>query len=169
MRWPTDLAARVSPTLARVARHVLNDPERATDATLGVAREAVSEGLLDRLVHTGDLDSRESDAVARELDDLIAEFGTDTALVHLLRYRATETLSTVIQEVLARRDDPERPLTLRDVREAIVGGLLPELVGEGAIDPDDEPVVPAQLDDLVRVHGEDALAEELISSEDETL
>ncbi|MDZ7749225.1 MAG: hypothetical protein U5K43_10645 [Halofilum sp. (in: g-proteobacteria)] len=168
MHMPTDLAERVSPALAQVARRVLEDPGRDADATLAMAQQAVSGGLLERMVRAGDLDAHESDAVAAELDDLVAAFGADIALVHLLRYRAREPLSTVIQHLLARDDDPETPVTLRDVRAAIDGGLLAELVGEGVIDPDDDDAVAGQLDDLVRAHGEEALAEELTAAEDET-
>lgn len=168
MHVATDLAERVSPALARIARRVLEDPGRDADATLGMAQQAVSRGLLERMVRAGDLDAHESDAVAAELDDLAATFGSDIPLVHLQRGRAPETLSTVIQAVLARDDDPETPVTLRDVREAIDRGLLPELVGDGAIDPDDEDSVPDQLEDLVRAHGDLALAEELLGAEDET-
>jgi len=168
MEWPTDLADRVSPALARVVRHVLDDPDRSTEATLGVTRAALSRGLVRRMIEAKELDEHDRRAVVQELDALIAELGEDIPLVHLLRYRAPGPLSTVIEEVLARQGDQETPVTLAHVREAIAGDLIPGLVGQGLIDPEEDDAIGEQLEDLIRVHGERALAEELTGAEDET-
>ena len=168
MHVATDLAERVSPALAGVVRRVLDDPDRATDANLGSARDAIDHGLIEHMMRADELDARDGDAVQQELDELIEVFGRDTLLVRLLRYRAPQALSAVIEVVLERHEDPETPVTLGEVRAAIDRGLLPELVGEGVLDPDDDDAVPAQLEELVRVHGEEALAEDLLGPEQET-
>ena len=165
MTTPTDLADQVSPTLARVLRSVLDDPERAEAATLATAREAVSRGLLGTMRERGELDETDPDAVADELDDLIGEYGDQVALVHLMRGRASGPLSTLIRQLAMRSVDPENPIILEDVREALEAGLAAELTGQGLLDPGDEDTLGPELDGLIRMHGEEALAEELLGPE----
>ena len=58
-----------------------------------------------------------------------------------------------------------RPATLGAVREAMVSGLTPRLIGEGMIDEDDEGVLLEEIDELIRRFGKDALAETVIRFE----
>ena len=169
MAVPTDLADRTSPRLEAVVRRVLDDPDRSEDASLAMVREAVAAGLVEDMIRDGALEEGDRRGLARELDELVEELGGDVPAVHLLRYRAPPTLSTVIRAVMARWDDADSAPTLLHVREAVDRGLLGELAGEGTIDPDMGDLVLPQLDALIRLHGEHALAEELVASEDETL
>jgi hypothetical protein len=59
---------------------------------------------------------------------------------------------------------PQRP-TLAAVREALTRGIASRLVGEGAIDPDEDETLLAELDELIVRFGPDALAEELMRYE----
>jgi hypothetical protein len=59
---------------------------------------------------------------------------------------------------------PEEP-TLAAVRQALVQGLAARLIGDGTIDLDDDAVLIAEIDELIRRHGENAVAEELIRLE----
>lgn len=168
MNTPTDLGDQVSPALARLLRSVLDDPEREEAATLATAREAVSRGLAATMRERGELDAGEPDAVAGELDDLIEEHGDQVALVHLMRVRASGPMSTVIRQLARRSVDPDHPVTLEDVRVELEAGLAAELVGQGLLEPGDEDGLGPELEGLIRMHGEEALAEELLGPEGDT-
>ncbi|MFW5969234.1 MAG: hypothetical protein ACOCP9_01200 [Halofilum sp. (in: g-proteobacteria)] len=168
MNMPTDLADRVSPALARVLRSVLDDPEREESATLATARHAVSQGLVERMRERGELDKAETGTVLDELDALIEEYGDQVPLVHLTRVLASGPMSTLIRQIARRSVDPDRPITLDDVRAEIEAGLAAELVGQGLLDPVDEDGLGTEIDRLVRMHGREALAEELLGPEGDT-
>jgi hypothetical protein len=59
---------------------------------------------------------------------------------------------------------PQRP-TLGAVRDAMLHGLVARLVGEGAIDPDEDETLLGEIEDLIGHHGQDALAEDLLRYE----
>jgi len=61
-------------------------------------------------------------------------------------------------------DTPQR-LTLGAVREALTGGIAARLVGEGAIDPDEDQTPLAELDNPIARFGPAALAEEFMRYE----
>lgn len=166
MSIPTDLADHASSALARVLQRVLDDPERDEAATLATAREVVAHGLVDAMVRQGELDEAERDGVPEELEELIEEHGEDVAVVHLLRFRASEPMSILIRQLAARRADPEHPVNLGDVHAAIEAGLPAELVGESLVDPEAEDGLGLEADRLIRMHGEEALAEELLGPEE---
>lgn len=168
MSIPSDLSGQVSPALAAVVRRVLNDPDRDEDATLGSVRQAISKGLVGRMVAAGELDEMQRGTLAEEIDELIEAVGENVAAVHLLAERAPWPLAGVFEALLERRDDPERPATLLDVREAIDGGLLNDLLADGSIDSDEDDAVLPQLAILIKAHGEHALVEDLLSPEDES-
>jgi len=47
----------------------------------------------------------------------------------------------------------------------MVGGLTARLIGEGAIDEDDEGVLLGEIDEMIRRFGEETLAETLVRFE----
>jgi hypothetical protein len=51
------------------------------------------------------------------------------------------------------------------MREAMMKGLTAKLIGDGAIDEDDEGVLLGEIDELIRHYGEDTPAETLIRFE----
>jgi hypothetical protein len=57
------------------------------------------------------------------------------------------------------------PPTLEMVREAMISGLTARLVGEGALEEDEDDNLIAEIDALISRYGSDALAEEFIRYE----
>ena len=55
--------------------------------------------------------------------------------------------------------------TLGTVRAAMTSGLTVSLIGQGALDEDDESVLLAEIDELIDRHGRDAVAEQFIRFE----
>jgi len=165
MNAPTDLADLTSTALATLVEHVLDDPERREPATLATVQSAISAGLIEDLIRQGELDEAERDAIEEELDNLITEYGEDVAAVHVLRFRASRPMSALIRQLAARRVDLDHPVTLIEVREAIDAGVPAELVGDGVIDAEEEDGLAPEADELIRMHGEEALAEEIIGAE----
>jgi len=74
-----------------------------------------------------------------ELDRLIEEYGGEACASDFVVFKASEGLSRVIQA--AMDDISLRARTLAGMREAMVNGLTARLIGEGAIDEDDEGVL----------------------------
>ena len=48
--------------------------------------------------------------------------------------------------------------------EAAEAGLLANLIGRGELDDDEAQTILGELQDLIRRHGEDALAEDFLAS-----
>jgi hypothetical protein len=99
-----------------------------------------------------------------ELEDLIEEFGEEALASDFVGVKASEALSRVIEAAMDDVRLTEEP-TLGAVREAMSGGLIARLVGDGVIDADDDAALLAEIDDLIARHGEDAIAEDLIRLE----
>lgn len=163
LRLPVDVASRVSAELSELLERLVNDPERDTPPTLddicsALARARPGESAFEAL-HPQD-----HGTVISELDDLIEEFGGDLLASDFISVKASEALSRVIQAVM---DDPTGSggPTLGAVREAVEGGLAARMVGDGALDFDDEAAVLAEIDELIERCGEDVLAEDFIRLE----
>lgn len=80
------LSVSASEPLSRVIESVMNDENREYVATLGTVREAMSNGLLTRLVGDGVLDEDEDDSLCEEIDGLIERAGADALAENFLRY-----------------------------------------------------------------------------------
>jgi hypothetical protein len=103
-------------------------------------------------------------SLTAELDDLIEEYGDDAPVIDFVVTKASEALSRVIEAAMDDVSLPEEP-TLGAVRRALVQGLAARLIGEGAIDLDDDAGLMAEIDELIRRYGENAVAEDLIRFE----
>jgi len=99
-----------------------------------------------------------------ELDRLIEEYGKEATATDFVVVKASEGLSRLIQ---AAMDDISfrRLPTLGAMREAMVNGLTARLIGDGAIDEDDEGALLGEIEELIRRYGENTLAETLIRFE----
>jgi hypothetical protein len=158
------VARRVSAELSGVLEAFTADPDRESPATLGEVRAALRrrgapgerEG---EFLHPKDRDSR-----LVELDGLIEEYGADMLAAHFVASKASEGLSRIIETVASDRNRPRQP-TLGMVRDAMAGGLTAKLVGDGAIDEDDDGALLGEIEELIRRHGEDALAEHFVRFE----
>jgi hypothetical protein len=99
-----------------------------------------------------------------ELDRLIEEYGGDVPAIDFVVVKASEGLSRVIQAAMDDIRFPRAP-TLGAIREAMVGGVTARLIGEGAIDEDDEGVLLGEIEEMIRHYGEETLAETLVRFE----
>ena len=165
IRPSIDVATRISPELSAIIAGLVNDPElEVPPQTL----EEVRVALVDR----GSFEARETEFLHPqdetsplvELDRLIEEYGKEAIAGDFVAVKASEGLSRVIQ---AAMDDVRylRAPTLGGMRAAMVNGLTARLIGDGALDEDDEGVLLGEIDELIRTYGEDAPAETLIRFE----
>lgn len=98
------------------------------------------------------------------MDALIEEFGETALAVDFVQAYASEQLSLVI-EAMVDDENRENPPTLAAVREAVVSGLGVRLVGEGALDEDEDDTLLCEIDDLIEQFGADTLAEDFLRYE----
>ena len=75
-----------SEPLSRVIEAVMYDANRPGPPTLGSIKEAISSGLLAKLVGEGTLDEDEDDALFLEIETLIARYGEEALAENFLRY-----------------------------------------------------------------------------------
>ncbi len=156
-----DVSGRIGPILRAILVHAVNDPDLEQPLTLGGVMQALHEGLLDRLAAQGKLDLEDREAVFGELQAAMEEFGSDALAADFIPLPVSDNLSRVIEEVM----QSERLPTLRDVRNAMLSGLTSTLVGRGEIDPDEDDTLLAEIDTLIEIFGENALAEEFLGME----
>jgi hypothetical protein len=78
--------ARASEALSRVIEAVVDDENRENPPTLEEVREAMMDGLVNRLVGDGVLEEDEDDVLEQEVDELIERFGDDALAEDFLRY-----------------------------------------------------------------------------------
>ena len=78
------LGEQASEALSRVIEAAMDEAENPP--TLQDVRDAVSSGLVARLVAQGTIEEDEDETVVQEIDDLIDRFGTDVPAEDFLRY-----------------------------------------------------------------------------------
>ena len=163
MKLPIDIATRVSAELSAFIERQVNDPDREEPPTLEQARNA--------LLRSGGGDAAEAtmhpqdrNSALAEIDGLIEEYGGDMLAHYFVVAKASEGLSRIIETASGDRTLPRTP-TLGRVRQAMVEGLTARLAGDGAIDPDEDATLLAEIDELIRRHGADAVAEHFIRFE----
>lgn len=164
MRHPIDVATRVSPELSSIMELMVNDPDREEQATLGELRATLRESKGEDAMELEALHPQDRISLTVELDALIDEYGEDGTVADFVNAKASETLSRVIEAAMDDVSLPDEP-TLSAVREAVAQGLAARLIGEGTIDADDDSTLLAEIDELIRRYGEDALAEDFIRFE----
>jgi hypothetical protein len=165
IRPSIDVTTRISPELSAIIEGLVNAPDvEAPPQTLEEVRIAMVERASSEAREMEFLHPRDETSPLVELDRLIEEYGTEATATDFIVVKASEGLSRVIQ---AAMDDIRfmRAPTLGAMREAMVNGLTARLIGEGAIDEDDEGVLLGEIDELIRHHGEDTPAEPLIRFE----
>jgi len=158
-----DPAARVSPELSEILDSMANFPEALDLVTIGYVRAALATGDLGEAYDADRLHPDTVQSVLTELDDLIEAYGVEAPAVDFASVMASEGLSRVIEAVLdAGRSNPP---TLGVVQAAMEQGLLARLVGEGAIEPDEDDTLPGEMEALIRRYGPDTIAERFIHYE----
>ena len=61
--------------------------------------------------------------------------------------------------------DQENPVTLSEVRDAIVGGLTSRLIGDGVLEEDEADMLMPEIENLIEHYGPDATAESFLRYE----
>ncbi|MGA8049793.1 MAG: hypothetical protein WCA09_06415 [Burkholderiales bacterium] len=163
IRHSIDVANRVSPKLSRLINELL-EREGTTPDTLADVRAALRARGGASVRQTEFLHPQDQESLLVEIDQLIEEFGPEARSVDFVLKRASEGLSRVIE---AAMNDPALPRvpTLGAVREAMNAGLTARLVGEGALEEDEEATLLGEIDELIERHGARAPAELLIRFE----
>ncbi|NIP73368.1 MAG: hypothetical protein GWO16_10225 [Gammaproteobacteria bacterium] len=161
MGFEIDVPGAVSDDLHTVIAFELNNPDARRPPTLGSVRQAMDEGVVGRLIQRGDIGADQERGLFDEIEALIEQYGPDVLAQDFMRYRAGDTLATVIQAEL-NREDRDQPPTLRTVAEAVQAGLVARLVAAGEIDPDEDETLTAEIDWMIRRYGPDAPAEEFL-------
>lgn len=165
IRPSIDVATRVSPELSAIIEELMNDPDReAPPQTLEEMRVALIRRGTAGTRETEFLHPRDEASLLVELDRLIEEYGMEAPAADFVVVKASEGLSRLIQAAMDGISRPRAP-TLGAVREAMVDGLTARLIGEGAIDEDDEGVLLGEIDEMIRRYGEETIAETLIRFE----
>lgn len=163
LRPSFDVATRVSRALSDVIDSLVNDPDREDPPTLEAVRAALrgygASGQSDEFLHPQDETS-----VLGEVDRLIDEYGRDALAIDFVIAKASEGLTRVIQAVVDDITMPRSP-TLGAVRKAMLGGLTARLVGDGALDEEDEGALLEEIGQLMVSYGEHAAAETFLRFE----
>lgn len=156
-----DVPGTISDDLSTLIEAELNDADSVKPTTLSSVHGAMQTGLLKRLRELDLIEAETDQPLYDEIKGLIEEYGPGTLAQGFVRLRASDDLATLIRAVMAR-EDRDSPPTLITVREAMLSGQVAELVGEGEIDPDDDDTLLAEIDNLIRKHGEDEPAEDFL-------
>lgn len=165
IRNPIDVATRVSPNLSALIENRINRSEPDQIITLEIVREFLTGLLSDAFTETEQLHHFDvNESLLDELNALIEEYGETAAAIDFIQKVASEPLSRVIEAAINERD-PDNPSTLDMVREAMITGLTARLVGEGALEEDEDDDLIAEIDALINRYGSDALAEAFIRYE----
>ncbi|SEK85415.1 hypothetical protein [Nitrosovibrio tenuis] len=165
IRYPVDVSARVSPNLSSLIESRVADPDAEQPVTLASVRAFIAGLLPPSLDETERLHHFDIDeSLLDELDALIAEYGGDVLAIDFAESNASEPLSRVIDAVLGD-ENRENPPTLGAIRDAIASGLPAKLVGDGDLEDDEDETLLAEIEALIRRHGEDALAEQFLRYE----
>lgn len=163
MKLPIDIATRVSAELSAFVERLVNDPDREEPPTLEDARNALRGRGGDNAAQAA-MHPQDRDSALAELEGLIEEYGGDMLAHYFVAAKASEGLSRIIETAASDRTLPRAP-TLGRVRQAMLEGLTTRLAGDGVIDPDDDDTLLAEIDELIRRHGADAVAEHFIRFE----
>ena len=165
VRNPIDVATRVSPNLSALIENRINRSEPGQIVTLETMREFLTGLLSDAFAETEQLHHFDvNESLLDELNALIEEYGETAAAIDFIQKVASEPLSRVIEAAINQRS-LDAPPTLESVREAMISGLTARLVGEGALEEDEDDNLIAEIDALISRYGSDALAEEFIRYE----
>ncbi len=160
MNIPRDVYQNTSEELSVVIAGVLDDEEIDQPASLESVREAILAKVKTPTIPLNRFSSEEWQQLRDEIDALVEEYGGDALAVRFLRPWASESLERLIEAGLDELGTP----TLVTLFEAAETGLLANLIGQGEIDDDEAQTILGELQELMRQHGPDTLAENFIGS-----
>jgi hypothetical protein len=160
-----DVASRVSQPLSALLSSRINNPECEQPVTLMAVRRFLGDLLpadfneAERMHHFD-----VSESLIDELDALIEEFGASALAIDFAQVNASEPLSRAI-EMVVNDENRENPPTLAVVRDAILTGLGARMVGDGALEDDEDDTLLPEIEALIERFGADTLAEEFLRYE----
>jgi len=136
----------------------LNNDEHEQPTTLGSLLASMQSGLYQELASHNNIDDKLEFSLMDELTTLINHYGDDMLAEHFIDYGSTNDLSVVLNFMLSELE-PDQPPTLTTLRIAIQNGMAAHLVAVGELDVDNSVHLIDEIDDLIRLHGEDTPAE----------
>lgn len=165
IRNPIDISGRVSPELSGLIQGIIDQLDTDEPITLSAVRSFIVNDLPAEIdeseeMHHFDID----ESLIDELDVLIDQFGESAVAVDFVHAFASEALSRAI-DALMDDQDQENPVTLSEVRDAIVDGLGSRLVGDGVLEEDEADMLMAEIESLIEHYGPDATAEDFLRYE----
>jgi hypothetical protein len=163
IRNPIDIASHVSPELSALIQSVIDQLDTDEPITLSAIRSFIVNDLPAEIDETEEMHHFDTDeSLIDELDMLIDQFGESAAAVDFVYAFASEALSRAIEAVM---DGQENPVTLSEVRDAIVGGLTSRLIGDGVLEEDEADMLMREIENLIEHYGPDATAEDFLRYE----
>jgi hypothetical protein len=159
IRNPIDIASRVSPELSDLIQTVIDKLDTDEPITLDAIRSFIKNDLPAEIDETEEMHHFDTDeSVVDELDMLIDQFGESAVAVDFVHAFASEPLSRAIENVMDDQEQ-ENPVTLSEVRDALVDGLASRLVGDGVLEDDEADMLMSEIENLIEHYGSDATAE----------
>jgi hypothetical protein len=165
IRNPIDIASRVSPELSDLIQTVIDRLDTDEPVTLGAIRSFIVHELPAEIDESEEMHHFDTDeSLVDELDELIEQFGESAVAVDFIYTFASEPLTRAIETILDEQDQ-ENPVTLSEVRDALVDGLTSRLVGDGVLEDDEADMLMAEIESLIEHYGPDATAEDFLRYE----
>ncbi len=165
IRNPIDIASRVSPELSTLIQDIIDRLETDEPITLAAVRAFIVHDLpreLDEAEEMHHFDTDES--LVDELDELIEQFGESAVAIDFVHAFASEPLTRAIETAMDD-ENRENPLTLSELRDALVDGLAGRLVGDGVLEDDEADMLMPEIESLIEDYGPDATAEDFLRYE----
>ncbi len=165
IRNPIDIASRVSPELSSLIETIIDQLDTDEPITLSAIRSFIANELPTQLDEAEELHHFDVDeSIIDELDGLIEQFGESAVAIDFVHVYASEALSRAIETAMDD-ENRENPLTLSQLRDALVDGLSSRLVGDGVLEDDEADALMTETESLIERYGPDATAEDFLRYE----
>lgn len=164
MIFAMEVDSRVSEELSEFIESLVNNPDIEMPVTLGFVRDGLQDLVGEELTFEEHHQFGNEGSLYAEVEALIEEYGEDVLAVDFIISKASDELSELIEAIIDTSEEDVTP-TLGSVRNAITEGIAASLVGEGALEPDEEQTLLAEVDALIGHYGEDLPAENLLRFE----
>src|SRR5512146_1232506 len=162
---PIDISGRVSLELSSLIQGIIDQLDTDEPITLSAVRSFIVNDLPAEIDESEEMHHFDVDeSLIDELDVLIDQFGESAVAVDFVHAFASEALSRAI-DALMDDQDQENPVTLSEVRDAIVDGLGSRLVGDGVLEEDEADMLMPEIESLIEHYGPDAPAEDFLRYE----
>jgi len=161
MTFALEVDSRVSEELSEFIESLVNNPDLEMPVTLGFVRDMLQDDVGDELTSEEHHQFGNEGSLYAEAVALIEEYGEDMLAVEFIVAKASDELSELIEALLDSSDEDVTP-TLGSVRNALTEGIAAGLAGDGALEPDEEQTLLAEIDALIGHYGEDLPAENLL-------